>query len=734
MDDPTLREVRRRAATSPAEVQPARSGRKLALVVGINVYEDRDSYTQLENAVNDALVVARRLQDDFDFVVTCLLDEQATAEAIRAWLAHWQADSQPDDDMLVFFAGHGTTERPEDGTTEGYLLPTEAGPDPDSWLPEAEIIERAEAMAAQRVFLVFDACYAGAARRVSEALLPGTREDQVLKILVAGTEKDPVLDGGAGGHSVFTRAFLDSLDGLADISRRPDGVVTGLELIAYVCSEVPWRTRLRSSHTPLAKTGQTPMGGNLQSTPAGDDFHFRPCRPRLPAALLRNIYSPEAEDRIAAAEQLKIRHRTGTEAMAAEELLHLVRNDREPEGVPGLKEEELLRVQRAAIEALGELGHPSGLSLLMNLASGHGVELALSEAAAPALGRLLERSRPAGLPPEDRRDAVEALVAMLSDGRRRLREAAKAGLSRVPGATDRLTQGLAHHDLPMGQVADALACIALAHEDGDPPWPDLAPVPSLLRRYHLLRRRLARPLRALLIHAALVGLAGMLGLGLAFLPAALAAFRHQLGLYVPAILAVCAIPGFFAGVAYAVLPPLSRATSRQPSRRGTLVGALLAGLLFGPFLAVPNWFLGIGCTSLGCPPHAWALFLLPGLVIGPVVGLALAALLHQPPEAAIQPRDLVGHDLGEAPALVAVALAAGLVSALVRLPASLALGSITPAIVEPLLWGLGGALFGLLVAAAWSLPLSPAEGAAPAVAQAWATLAGRPPAGIEMEN
>jgi hypothetical protein len=202
------------------------------------------------------------------------------------------------------------------------------------------------------------------------------------------------------------------------------------------------------------------------------------------------------------------------------------------------------------------------------------------------------------------------------------------------------------------------------------------------------------------------------------------------GLYVPAILAVCALPGFLAGVAYASLPPLARAASRPraDSRDGgpTVAGLLLAGLTFGLCLAMPDWFLNIDGDPSGTPPHAWALFLLPGLVAGPLIGLVLGALLRQPREAALQPgRETEPAGRMPALAILAVALTAGVVLALVRIPPAPALGNIDLPGAEQVLWGLGGFLFGLLLAAAWSLPLSPAEGAAPAIGQAWTWLAGQ---------
>jgi hypothetical protein len=78
---------------------------------------------------------------------------------------------------------------------------------------------------------------------------------------------------------------------------------------------------------------------------------------------------------------------------------------------------------------------------------------------------------------------------------------------------------------------------------------------------------------------------------------------------------------------------------------------------------------------------------------------------------------------------MATGLVSGLALALVRIPPALALGSVDPAWAEQLLWGLGGFLFGLLLAAAWSLPFSAAKGAAQAMG--WALPASPPHAGAK---
>ena len=181
----------RRIIRVPVEPTPDRAGSRYALVVGIDTYAPH--HDDLANARNDAVALGQRLADDFGYAVTPLLDREATAPAIWAVLDAWRTTTRPEDDAVVFFAGHGTTLTGPGRWPEGFLVPADAGDEPRSWLAEADLVERARTLPAQRVLLVLDACYAGTALRLSDAVRPDTRQDQVVKILVAGTERHPDL-------------------------------------------------------------------------------------------------------------------------------------------------------------------------------------------------------------------------------------------------------------------------------------------------------------------------------------------------------------------------------------------------------------------------------------------------------------------------------------------------------------------------------------------------------------
>lgn len=670
MDDLSTRDVERYVTPSLDMDSEQPRGKRYALVIGIDDY--RHGLRKLKYAVKDAKAIEEKLRDDFGFDVKPLYNEDAHTEAIRDILKSWKKETKSEDSVLVFFAGHGENHPLADRQNEGYLLPGDATKAPGSWLEESEIIQHAKDMPARWIFLIFDACYTGTTFR--HDIPTGARDDQVMKALVAGTEDQPVPDGGAGDHSIFTRAILEGLDGLADSGKHPDDIISASELIVYVKSEVPWRSQLR-------RREQTPKGGSLQGTKIAQDFEFRPVKARLSARLLRNICSPKTEERVAAARQLGVRAPSDSDEVVqkkADELIDLVCKD------------EILRVRVTASKALGKLGHHAGFETLDALVRSE-EKSELRAAATSALGDLAETAT-------CRRDAVQALVNVLDTSDTAVLEAAKLGLGKVPESAPQLTAALESTRQPRKQIVDALACLAKSHPDDERAWPALSAIDArLLRRFYLARRRLRPQWRDIRRQSLVVGLSGAIGLGLAYLIVILGA--KPFNPYGPAVLSYNLLPGVVAGVSLAFLPRLARALSRHPGRTATVLGGMAGGLFLGLGLALPNWFLGVGDH-----PAAW---LLPGIVSGPLLGLTLACLPREP----MRPDEQVQESLALSIKMLRrhvipftiTAVVGGLGFALVRVPDSLAWGLWDPPLAEVLRWACGGTIFAAALAIGWSV-------------------------------
>ena len=261
-----------RSASSGAPEEPAGAAsfyrESWAVVVGIDQYK---SWPRLNYAVNDAKgvrdLLIRRYRFKPENVVT-LLDGEATRAAILSALGDRLADPQRihrDDRVFVFFAGHGVTRRLPSGKSLGYLVPVDA--DRESYQSQAismtNFQDVSEAIPAKHILFVTDACYSGvaltrggAAGSAGLAYLREVTRRAVRQMLTAGGADEEVADGGPQGHSIFTWALMQGLDGQADLSG--DGVITASELAAYV------------GPTVSALSRQTPAFGNLVGSEGGE--------------------------------------------------------------------------------------------------------------------------------------------------------------------------------------------------------------------------------------------------------------------------------------------------------------------------------------------------------------------------------------------------------------------------------------------------------------------------------
>ena len=264
--------TRSAGTTAPAEETVAPSApfyrESWAVVVGIDQYQ---SWPRLHYAVNDARGVRDLLIKRYHFKpenVVTLLDAEATRAAILKALGDRLADPgrvHREDRVFVFFAGHGVTRKLPSGKSLGYLVPVDA--DLDNYQSQAismtNFQDVSEAIPAKHVLFVTDACYSGVALTRGgtsgaggQAYLREITRRSVRQMLTAGGADEEVADGGPQGHSIFTWALMQGLDGQADLSG--DGFITASELAAYVGPTVSSLSR------------QTPAFGNLVGSEGGE--------------------------------------------------------------------------------------------------------------------------------------------------------------------------------------------------------------------------------------------------------------------------------------------------------------------------------------------------------------------------------------------------------------------------------------------------------------------------------
>ncbi|MFC1798320.1 caspase family protein [Thermodesulfobacteriota bacterium] len=229
-----------------------------AVVIGINTYPN---IRELKYAVNDARVFYDHLVKNNHIPaenVTLLLNQDATLLKIRSTLGTILKNKAGKDDMaVIFFAGHGATERdavsPDGDGLEKYLLPFDADIKDlyATALPMGELARIFNRIRSERLIFIADACYSGASggRTIS---MTGTRasiSESFINRIAGGKGRVIITASGANEvsvekdelqHGVFTHFLIKGLKGPADVDK--DGLVTVDEAYNYVSEHVPQAT------------------------------------------------------------------------------------------------------------------------------------------------------------------------------------------------------------------------------------------------------------------------------------------------------------------------------------------------------------------------------------------------------------------------------------------------------------------------------------------------------------
>jgi filamentous hemagglutinin family protein len=186
---------------------------KRALIVANSAY----SYpiSALSGVANDSVKVAEILKSQ-GYQVSTVSD--AKREDMIGALNQLIQDSESDDSVLIYYAGHGYV---HEGSSMGHWIPVDAEvEDPKTWISNNDISRFIKNMAAKQILLVSDSCFSGSLSY--EAALqrePKLPKNAVLKrrsvvVMTSGTEGQPVSDQGKDGLSPFASAFVQQLDGL----------------------------------------------------------------------------------------------------------------------------------------------------------------------------------------------------------------------------------------------------------------------------------------------------------------------------------------------------------------------------------------------------------------------------------------------------------------------------------------------------------------------------------------
>lgn len=181
-------------------------GKSCILAIGINQYTH---CPPLYNAVNDAQQMVNLLTSKYQFdhtEVITLFDGDATRRNIFLHLENLARKITPEDNLLIYFSGHGTY---KDIIDEGFWVPVDAYlDDQSSFIPNSSIIKYLKAIKAYHIIIISDACFSGALFTEKFVSVQERQENIPSRWLMTSGRNEVVSDGKPGQHSPFADSLL----------------------------------------------------------------------------------------------------------------------------------------------------------------------------------------------------------------------------------------------------------------------------------------------------------------------------------------------------------------------------------------------------------------------------------------------------------------------------------------------------------------------------------------------
>jgi tetratricopeptide (TPR) repeat protein len=260
------------AAVAPA---PGFRGRRWAVVVGVSAYQDT-AIRGLRYADADAQAFYDFLRSDraglggfAEANVKLLLNDQATYREIRSALFTFLKGATEDDQVVIYFAGHGAPDPQR--LSNLYLLThdTELRDIAGSAFPMEDMTKAIRELYARDILVVTDACHsAGVGGQVATRDLGLNQiNESFLQQLSASTGGLAIFTASGanqlsqederwgGGHGVFTHYLLEGLNGAADEDH--DRIVSLVEMMEYTRGRV--RAETQNAQIPtISQTAYDP--------------------------------------------------------------------------------------------------------------------------------------------------------------------------------------------------------------------------------------------------------------------------------------------------------------------------------------------------------------------------------------------------------------------------------------------------------------------------------------------
>lgn len=183
------------------------SGKNFLLVIAINDYH---YCPKLNNCIRDAqgfvkVLTERYYFDEENFY--SLYNADATKENIHIRLGELKKKIRPEDNLIIYFSGHGETK-----DQVGFWVPIEAHPDKDwEFISTHDIKSKLNVINSFHTFVIVDACFSGSLFVNYRSVKFGDETKKSRLGLSASHSGERALDGTPGQHSPFAQVLLKKL-------------------------------------------------------------------------------------------------------------------------------------------------------------------------------------------------------------------------------------------------------------------------------------------------------------------------------------------------------------------------------------------------------------------------------------------------------------------------------------------------------------------------------------------
>jgi len=255
--------VRRLTQAAPALAAATGSRRRYhALLIAVQEY-DHPSIKRLDYPVSDAQQVGRELTSHYAFEpqdVTTLKnpDRQTILDA----LDQMTEKLKPEDNLLIFYAGHGHW---DEQRNQGYWLPRDATRDRRAnWISNSDLRDAIRGIKARHILLISDACFAGGIFLTREAFVSASSAVAELDNLPSRTAMTSGALTTVPDRSVFVGYLLKRL------KENTEDALPALELFSKIRLPV-------INNSPAQRDGSRPTpryGTIFEVGDEGGDFIF----------------------------------------------------------------------------------------------------------------------------------------------------------------------------------------------------------------------------------------------------------------------------------------------------------------------------------------------------------------------------------------------------------------------------------------------------------------------------